>query len=312
MRFGTRHSSFVTRHFFSITRHSSLVTRHLPFPIRTVVLLASLFALASPCLAQQRPLRTDDAGLVPLGRVRAEFGLEFLQRQRYSLSGLEGDLTRLGVTSVHIGVGELAEFQISGVVQDFLTVSRRSAAVLPPNFAGNATSDVGDFVLATKLRLFTEKERRPALGFKFSVQLPNASNESGLGTDETNFYASLLLAKHLGQFHVLGNIGLAILGSPVTPNSQTDLMTYGLAVIVPIHQKVNLLGEIHGRQGAERLGNENQSQVRLGAQILAGGLRWDLAAIAGLKRLDADTGLAVGVTYEFQAFGKKRPIKTVK
>ncbi len=295
--FYTRHLSFVIRHLSLIIRHSSLVI---------------LLGPASLCLAQERPLKTDDAGLVPLGRVRAEFGIEFLQGQRYSLSGLEGDLTRLGVTSLHIGVGELAEFQISGVIQDFLSVSRRTPTVTPSNFAGNATSDVGDFALATKLRLMTEKERRPALAFKFAVQLPNASNESGLGTDETNFYASLLLDKRLGHSRILFNIGLAILGSPVTPNSQSDLMTYGLAMMVPIHKRVELVGEIHGRQGTERLGNENQSQVRLGARILAGGLRWDLAAIAGLRRFDADSGLAVGVTYEFQAFRRQRPVKTVK
>src|SRR5213593_2085750 len=90
---------------YRLIRHSSFVIRQF--------LLVSL--LTSPCLAQQRPLMTDDAQLVPLGRVRAEFGIEFLQGQRYSLSGLEGDLTRLGVAGVHIGVGELAEFQISGV-----------------------------------------------------------------------------------------------------------------------------------------------------------------------------------------------------
>jgi hypothetical protein len=286
-------------------RHSSFVIRHL-------YLLASLFAPASLCLAQQRPLLTDDAQVVPFGRVRAEFGIEFLQGQRYSLSGLEGDLTRLGVVSAHVGVGELAEFQISGVVQDFLSVTRRTPPVIAPDFAGNATSDVGDLVLATKLKLMREKERRPALAFKVSVQLPNASNESGLGADETNFFASLLLEKHFGRVRGLANIGLAILGSPVTPNSQTDLMTYGLAFVVPVHRKVNFVTEIHGRQGAERLGNENHSQARFGAQILAGGLRWDLAAIAGLKRLDADTGVAIGVTYEFQAFGKKRSIKTIK
>ncbi len=136
-------------------RHSSLVNRQ----FKVLLLAAVLLGSGIPSLAQQRPLKTDDADIVPTGRVRLEFGVEFLQGQRFSLSGLEGDLTRLGVADVHVGVGEYAEFQISGVVQDFLSVSRRTPAAIEPNFAGDATSDVGDLVLATKLKLMPDWAR---------------------------------------------------------------------------------------------------------------------------------------------------------
>lgn len=276
------------------------------------ILWFCLLASGAAAQAQPRPLRTDVPDLVPPGNIRLEFGLEFLQKQRYPLSGLEGDLTRLGVASVHLGLGEFAEFQISGVVQDFLSISRRTPAAIPPDFAGNATSDVGDLVLATKLRIAPEKDNRPALAFKFGVELPNASNESGLGTDETNFYAGLLLGKHLGRAQLVANLGLAILGSAVTPNSQADLLTYGIAAVIPLNRSVSLVSEVHGRQGPERLGNESRAQARFGAQIRSGGLMWDLAAVAGLKRFDADTGIVFGVTYEFQAFGRQRQPVRVK
>lgn len=275
-------------------------------------LLAGVGLLVLPAWGQQRPLRTDDAALVGVGRVRTEFGLEFLQGQRYPLSGLEGDLTRVGVVSIHVGVGEYAEFQISGVLQDFLSVSGRTAPVLRPNFAGNATSDFGDLVLATKLRLAPENKLRPALAFKFAAQLPNASNESGLGTDEMGFFADVLLSKSIGRAQILGNLGLAILGSPVQPNSQSDMLTYGLGAILPVHSKVNLVGEVYARRGPGYVGNEDRGQVRLGIQIRGAGLRWDIAGIAGLRQYDADSGLALGVTYEFQAFHKKQAPKIVK
>jgi hypothetical protein len=262
--------------------------------------------------AQQRPLKTEDTDLLELGRIRLEFGVEFLQGQRYSLSGLEGALTRVGVASLRFGVGEYADFEVSGVVQDFLSVSRRYPPIIPPDFAGNATSDVGDLVLATRLRFAREGNRRPALGLKFAVQLPNASNEKGLGTDETNFFSSLLLSKRVGRVQLLGNLGLAILGSAVTPGAQADLLTYGLAFVTPVHRRVSVFAEVHGRQGPDRVGNESQSQIRLGAQFFAAGLQWDLAAIAGLKQFDADSGVAVGATYEFQGFHKKRSPRTIK
>jgi hypothetical protein len=263
--------------------------------------------------AQQRPLRTDDAEILSTGRIRAGFGVEFLQGQRYSLSGIRGDLTRLGVSSIQIGVGEYAEFQISGVIQDYLSVSSRTEPLIPPTFSGNSTSDFGDLILGTKLKFFDEKGRRPAMAFKFAVELPNAKHDSGLGTDQTEFYSSLLFKKHFGGSQVLADVGFAILGSPVLEGRQTDPLTYGVAAIVPIHSRVNFVAEIHGRQGPpRRIGNENKSQVRAGIQFWTGRILWDLAGVAGLMRFDPKSGIVVGMTYEFQAFKRNRsPIKIV-
>lgn len=281
--------------------------------MRCLILFAvGILIVQCPVFAQQRPLRTDDAELVKTGRVRLEFGMEFLQGQQFPLSGLEGDLTRVGVTSIHVGMGEYAEFQLSGVIQNFLSVTERTEPIIPPDFSGNSTSDFGDLVLATKLRLAPEKGARPALAFKFAVQLPNASNESGLGTDTTGFYGSILASKHFGKLQLLGNVGIGILDSPVQPNSQDDLVTYGVAALFPIKPKVNLVGEVSGRGGDQGPGNESGAQARLGVQFWAAGLRWDIAGIAGLEKFDAHSGLTIGLTYEFQAFGKKRIPTTVK
>jgi hypothetical protein len=272
--------------------------------------------LMMPCtaLAQQRPLKTDDAEILKTGRVRAEFGVEFLQGQRYSLSGLRGDLTRLGVASIHFGIGEYAEFQISGIAQDILSVSSRTEQpAFPPTFSGNSTNDFGDLILGTKMRLAGEKKYRPAMAFKFAVELPNAKHDSGLGTDQTEFYSSLLLKKNLRRVQVLADVGFAILGSPVLQGRQTDPLTYGVATIVPMFRGVNFVAEISGRQGPpRRLGNENKSQARAGIQFWAGRIRWDLAAVAGLMRYDPKSGIVVGATYEFQAFRRNAPPVEIK
>lgn len=281
--------------------------------MRSLVLLTTgVLLIECQLFAQQRPLRTDDAELVKTGNVRLEFGFEFLQRQQFLLSGLEGDLTRVGTTSVHVGLGEYAEFQLTGVIQNFLSVSERNPPMIPPDVSGNSTSDFGDLIFATKLKLASEKGARPALAFKFEVQLPNASNESGLGTDTTGVYGSLLASKHLGKLQLLGKVGVAILDSPVQPNSQADLVTYGLAAIFPIKPKFNLVSEVNGGDGDPQLGFAKEAQVRLGVQFWAAGLRWDIAGIAGLHEYDAHSGLTIGLTYEFQAFGKKKAPTTIK
>jgi hypothetical protein len=265
--------------------------------------LAACLAFPWAAFGQQRPLRTEDSEILKTGRVRAELGVEFLQRQRYSLSGLEGNLMRLGVASIHVGMGEYAEFEISGVMQDALSVSNRTEPVIPPTFSGNSTSDFGDLILGTKLKLAGERGRRPAMAFKFSVELPNAKHDSGLGTDQTEFYSSILFKKHFGRAQILGDVGFAILGSPVLQGRQTDPLIYGVAAVIPVHRRVNFVAEVSGRQGPPgRVGNENKSQVRAGIQFWTGGIRWDLGGIAGLMRYDPKSGIAVGATYEFQAF----------
>jgi hypothetical protein len=277
------------------------------------ILWAFGLAFAGSAFGQQRPLQTDDAEILQTGRMRVEFGVEFLQGQKYALSGLEGDLTRLGVTSIQVGVGEYAEFQISGVVQDVLSVKSRSEPVVAPTFTGDTTNDFGNLKLATKLKIVGEKQRRPAIAFKFAVELPNANQENGLGNDQTQFYTSLLFKKHFGRIQVLADLGMAILGSPVEAGKQTDPFTYGIGAVISLHRRLNLVAEINGRQGSERVGNENKSQMRAGLQFRTGSIRWDLAGMAGLKRLDPDSGVIVGVTYEFQAFKRqKEPVKFVK
>ena len=256
---------------------------------------------------QQRPLKTDDASLLPVGWVRMEMGAEFLQRQRYALSGLEGDLTR-GSAAIAVGVGDYAEFQISSVFQEVLSISKRTEPVVEPDIHGDSTRSVGNLTLGTKLKLAGEKGRRPAMAFRFAVELPNANQAHGLANDETEFYADLLFGKNIGRARVLGSLGFAILGSPVAAGKQADPLTYGVAVIAPVHRRLNLVAEISGREGPEgRVGNENKSQVRAGIQLRTGAIRWDVGAMAGLKHYDPKSGIIVGAAYEFQAFNKSGP-----
>ena len=274
------------------------------------ILVACCLFFPGMIYGQQRPLKTDDAALLPMGRVRMEMGADFLQRQRYALSGLEGDLTR-GAAAVHIGVGEYAEFQISAVFQEVLSISERTEPRVAPVINGDSTRSVGNLTLGTKLKLAGEKDRRPAVAFRFAVELPNANQEHGLANDETAFYADLLFAKSIGRIRVLGDLGFAILGSPVEAGNQTDPLTYGVAVIAPVHRRMNLVAEINGREGPKgRVGNENKSQFRAGIQPWTGAVRWDIGAVAGLQHYDPKSGIVVGATYEFQAFNKTSlPVK---
>ena len=127
--------------------------------IKSIALsVASLgFALSIAVVAcgQQRPLLTEDVDIIPPGSMRIEAGLDFVQRAKYPVSGLTGDLTRVGVIGINIGLAPNVEVQIEGVAQNFLSINSRGVSAIPLNLTSNAnsTNDVGDFTLWTKIKL---------------------------------------------------------------------------------------------------------------------------------------------------------------
>ncbi|HZJ42478.1 MAG TPA: hypothetical protein VFD63_01825 [Pyrinomonadaceae bacterium] len=268
---------------------------------------ALVLAMFVSVQAQQRPLLTEDVDIIPPGTIRIEAGIDFMQGAKYSVSNLNGDLTRVGVIGVSVGMGPNVEFQVEGVAQNFLSINSRGTSVIPLNIAPgeNSTNDTGDFTLSAKFKLRNETKRGPSLGFRFGVQLPNSNQSKGIGINQTNAYGSILIGKkfgHDGRFNTFGNLGIAILTAPTQFFTQNDVLTYGVAGIFRINKKFSVAGEVNGRAntrpGDGPLGTESQSEARLGMQIRAAGLRFDFAGIKGLTKFSPNSGFTVGVTYD--------------
>lgn len=288
-----------------IKSHNKLIERF------SFLVLLNVLSFASAS-AQQRPLLTEDVDIIPPGSVRFEAGIDFLQRAKFPLSGLTGDLTRVGVIGVNVGLAPNVEVQLDGVMQNYLSINSRAAvspipldpALSLPNTT--STNDFGDFMLSTKIKIRNETERFPSLGFRFGVQLPNSSETRGIGTNQTNAYGAILVGKKFGQngrLNTFGNLGLAILTAPTERFTQNDVVLYGLGGIFRVNDTLNVAGEVNGRANTRTgnrvpLGTESQSEARLGLQLKASGLRFDFAGIAGLSSFSPRTGLTFGVTYD--------------
>ena len=277
--------------------------------IRPAVIFV-LLALCTVVHAQQRPLITEDVDIIPPGTVRIEAGIDFMQRAKYPVSGINGDLTRVGVIGVSFGMGPNVQFEIEGVAQNYVSINSRGPSAIPLDLApgANSTNDTGDFTLAAKFKLRNETRRGPSLGFRFGVQLPNSSQGTGVGLNQTNAFGSILIGKKFGQdgrFNTFGNLGLAILTAPTELFSQNDVITYGLAGIFRINKQFSVAGEVNGRAntrpGGGPLGTESMAEARLGMQIRASGLRFDFAGIKGLTSFSPNSGFTVGVTYDTPA-----------
>ena len=275
------------------------------------ITLCLCFILPMSAHAQQRPLLTEEVDIVRPGHVRLEASFEFLQDQRFALSGLRGDPTAIGVVGLTLGFAPNVEFEIQGTVQNFLSITHRDLSAIPLDLPhDNSTNDVGDVGLAAKFLLRRESQRMPALGFRFGVGLPNSNQARGIGINQTNFFSAILMGKHLGRLNLFGNVGLGIFPAPVEPFSQNDMLLYGLAGIYQVNDWLNIVGEVSGRTNTRSddppLGTESLGQARLGIQLRAGGLQWDVAGIKGLTRFSPESGVTFGLTYDFKAF---RPVE---
>lgn len=269
-----------------------------------------LLACAAAAAAQQRPLLTEDVDIIPPGTMRIEAGIDFLQGAKFPVSGLTGDLTRVGVVGINFGIAPNVEFQIEGVAQNVLSINSRGASAIPLSVApgANSTSDTGDFILWAKFKLRSETKHGPSLGFRFGVGLPNSNQGRGIGINQTNAYGSVLVGKKFGRdgrLNTFGNLGIAILTAPTELFSQNDVLTYGAAGIFRVNKQFSIAGEVNGRAntrpGGGPKGTESQSEARLGMQVHASGLRFDFAAIKGLTSLTHNSGVTVGVTYDTPA-----------
>jgi hypothetical protein len=277
---------------------------------------ASVFILTAASLAvsaQQRPLLTDDVDIVPQGAIDIGAGVEFLQNAKFPLSGLKGELTRVGDIRIRTGFASNVELQIEGTLQNFLAINSQTIpSPIPLNLSGNSTNDFDDFTVSTKIKLLNESGALPAVGLKLGFQMPNTDQARGIGTNQINVFTKFIVQKKFGKrpgrtplANIYGNLGLAIMTAPIERFTQNDVLLYGLAGIFRVTGRINLVGEVNGRlntrTGGAPLGTESLGQLRIGSQIKASGLRFDTAAVFGLSTNSPRTGVVFGVTYQTPA-----------
>ena len=109
---------------------------------RLLFIVALLICGIATASAQQRPLITEDVDIIPPGSIRIEAGIDFMQGAKYTVSGITGDLTRVGVIGISFGMAPNVEFQIEGVAQNYVSINSRGPSAIPldPVFRGGISS----------------------------------------------------------------------------------------------------------------------------------------------------------------------------
>ena len=276
--------------------------------IRAVVLAGVVLAVATPVLAQSRPLVTEDTETVGQGQILLEAGIDYSREEFFPASGLQGNFWRIGTFGLSFGVSSIAEIQLDGGIRNRLAITNRLSAPLSAMVTaeGDSTSDVGDLSIGAKIKIMTEGISRPSLAIRFSTKLPNAGNESGLGLDTTDFSFGFAMAKTVQSIRFVGNAGFAILGDPVRGDRQNDVFTYGVSVARAIAEGLEVVAEVNGRANTRSntvpIGTESRSVIRVGSRLTRGPVRLDGALVLGVTERDPTWGLSTGFTWVFNAF----------
>jgi hypothetical protein len=270
------------------------------------IIFAICVTLGGIAHAQQRPLVTEDPETIGSGRTLVEGGFSLDWDQANRAHGIEGDIARLAIFGVSAGLSPIAEVQIDGGLVQRIDVTRRIESPTPspignPLMAGDRASSMDDFIIATKIRLASETSSRPALGVRFGTKLPTASVDKGVGLGTTDFFATFLLAKTVQSVRTVGNVGMILLGNPVTGQDPATTLGFGLSVARALTNEFEVVGELNGRltpfEKIVPLGLESRGVLRFAGRYTYSMLRLDFGVLAGITDRDPSFGISAGATY---------------
>lgn len=281
-------------------------TSHRPSLRAACLAVIAWVLIPTAASAQQRPLTVEDPETIGNGRILVEGGITYERGIEEPIYGLEGNLWRLPSVGLSFGLGSIAELQLDSGWNRLQVTGRTTGPLADAlDIEGDRTSAVEDVIVGTKIRIVPEAPGRPAFAVRFATKLPNASTESGLGTDMTDFAMTMLVGKTTGSVRFVGNVGFAILGDPTQLAAQHDPLIFGLSAARAVTSGFEVVGEVSGRwlpSESDAPGAENRAALRGGLRYTARTVRIDGGLIVGLTGPEPSIGFTTGLTWVFDAF----------
>jgi hypothetical protein len=275
----------------------------LGFSLATTLVLVGV--LAWPASAQPRPLPIEPLVGAGPGNVSLEVGADYARATRFTLSGLQGNLGRVGLVRIDVGLSSIADLEISGGLRDRLQITSTTPAIFSDKLQladPSSTSAFDDIIVATKVRLVGEEPGRPGVADRVATRLPNAKHPSGLGQNTTDFYGTVIVGETVSATEITGNLGFGILGDPLRGNRRVDSMLYGVALSQYMTGGVALVVGVEGRTGPLEPGLEPRAIGRAGAVWKHGRTRVAVDATLGLTSRDGNLGGALTAGFTFRGF----------
>jgi hypothetical protein len=103
----------------------------------------------------------------------------------------------------------------------------------------------GDNWLGPQVRFYRQTKRVPSLAFGYSVKIPSASTQAGLGTGRWDHAFTLLVSKDIAHFHFDFNATQFLIGRPNASGFDTN-QQLNLAFSRFIRGRLQFTGEFYG------------------------------------------------------------------
>lgn len=240
------------------------------------------------------PYVPDGAGALLVGAGAGwDAGAEF------PLSGLSGDLARLGQLTVAYSFAPGAVLHVEGDVLRVLEVEARGPSRVPlgPDVDDGVTRDAGDVRVGTLVRLVGDA-RGASAGVHLETKLPSSDERKGIGTNTTDVAGSVFGSWARGPVRITGEAGVAILEAPTEAFVQNDAVVYAVEALVrPADGPVGVALSARGRastRGFVPEGTEDRGRARLRGEVRLGAWRLDAGVSAGYAGTSPDWGLEAG------------------
>lgn len=283
---------------------------------KTVALSAVLLLLSSPGSGAAQLRR--DPSVQPIGAVRQGdlligLGGAWGADARFPLSGLSGDLLSVGRVTVAWGLASRVLLELRGDVRQILYVDdvQPSNVPLDEGVADGTTSDSGDFRIGILFAPLGSKEGFSA-GGRLEVKLPNSDEKKGIGTNTTDFRASLLAGYGRGPWRFTGDVGVGILEAPLENFEQNDVVVYSAEWLFALPgRSARLAVSVDGRastRGHVPIGTEDLGEVRFGGDLRLGSWLFDGGLYAGYAGNSPDWGFGAGAAW----VPRREPIRSEK
>ena len=166
------------------------------------------------------------------------------------------DITQYGVLEVEYGWnrqwpgGGLVQTSLDGLLKFGMLcdVELRwdTTSFISQTDANSTHSGLGDNWLGPQIRVYRQTRRVPSLAFNYSVKIPSASANDGLGTGKVDHSFTFLASKDLAGFHFDFNASEFLIGrtdgSGFDKNQQVNL-----AFAHRIYKGLQFTGEFYGQ-----------------------------------------------------------------
>jgi hypothetical protein len=236
-------------------------------------------------------LQTNSLSLAQKRTVWLHLGYELRSNWQAPITRVHGDLHRYGTLRFDFGLADNVSLQIRGAIRQVLRSGGQSVA-----------RDAGDFSVATIARLWAERTRLPALGFRIETKLPNTNQDRGIGNNTTDITMSILTTKQFGPALLFSDLGLVIMTAPRQINDQNDALVYGLGLMWGLSKSLQIAGEIHGFTSPRNqipLGTEDRSAARLGLVHKWTNFSLEMLAVKGLIAREGNWGAVAALSSQF-------------